>query len=164
MIGTLAAARRRTGGVSPAQLTGVTYSQSSVWSANAAADYSSMNDGTADGSVSTRTGTDITSPPTLIKADCGSIKTISHVIIGYDYLSNLNPPGDWGVTYTEGRELEGSTDDSSWTSIATLPTYASTGSSNGLVQITVSANYRYIRVRNPSNYYTCLTEFQIWGN
>lgn len=144
----------------PAQLTGVTYTQSSVYGPNAAATYAGMNDNSAVGNNGiNQTGTKNEAAP-FIKADCGSTRYVSKIVIGYDYQSNL--PGSWGVSYTEGRTIQGSNDNTNWTTITTAPTYSTTGSSNGLVDITVNANYRYIRLYSTSGY-ICLLEFQIWG-
>lgn len=147
------------GNVGGTLLAGVTYAQSNVYTSNTAADYTGMNNGSANGSSSTQTGMNPGS--NYITANCGSLKYISKITIGYDYLSNL--AGGWGVTYTEGLTVEASTDNSSWTSITTTPTYASTGSTDGLVDITIGGNYQYVRLSKASGY-MCILEFQVWGS
>ena len=147
----------------PIQLTSITYSQSSLYGSNAAANYAGMNDNNANGSVSTngyQTGTNAETNA-FIKADLGSTKYVDRIVIGYDYLSNL--PGGWGTSYAEGRIVQGSTDNTNWTTITTTPTYASTGSTNGLVSINVKNYWRYIRLYNASGYVMTL-EFQVWGS
>jgi hypothetical protein len=140
------------------QLTGVIFTQSSVYSGTTAANYTGMNDNTASGAAGqAATNTAIGE---FIKADCGATKYIGNIIIGYDYLSNL--PTGWGVTYTAGLNVEGSTDNTNWILITTTPTYGLTGSSNGLVSIDVAGNWRYIRLTKAGNY-VLTTEFQIWG-
>ena len=137
--------------------TGITYTQSSVYSTNAAATYSNMNDDSADESVSTETGTN-SSGSEWVKADQGSSLFIEKIIIGYDYLNNL--PGGWGVSYTEGKTIETSDDNTNWTNRGTTPTYSGTGSTDGLVSINIGVTARYIRIT--SSGYMCLTEFSLW--
>ena len=95
-----------------------------------------------------------------MKADAGSVRYIDYIIIGYDYLDNLT--GNWGVVYTEGHTVQVSDDDTSWTTVTTTPTYASTGSTNGLVRIKIGRNCRYVRLFNASTYVAVL-EFSLWG-
>lgn len=134
------------------------YTQSSVYPDNTAATWPYMNDNSANGSVSSQTGTQ-GDGFAYITADVGASRSISKIVIGYDYLNNL--AGGWGVTYTEGLAVEGSTDDSNYTSITTTPTYSSTGSTNGLVDITINGTWRYIRLSKDTAY-ICLLEFQVW--
>lgn len=143
------------------QLTGVVYSQSNVYSGNNAADYEYMNNGNADGSINDdQTGLDGV-PDNFVKADCGEVLYINRIVIGYDYLNNL--PGGWGTYYTEGLEVQGSTDDSSWTTITTTPVYSLTGSTDGLVSIPIDGEWRYIRLYRENSNYMALLEFEIWG-
>lgn len=160
MIGTLAAARRRSAGGSPAQFTGVTYTASTLYSGITAPDYTGMNDGSASGAAG-QTGTGGFEGDN-VKADLGSTKSVDHVVIGYDYLDNL-PNGPWGYIYLDNVYFEGSTNNTDWTLIQMTPNYTSTGSSDGLVTLSVGASYRYLRVRENINSYVAITEFQIWG-
>lgn len=148
----------------PYLLTTNTYSQSSLWQDNNAATWQYMNNYNADGSVNdSQTGTYESNVPTnlWIKSSLGSQYYVDHIVIGYDFLENL--PGGWGKEYTETSPIQGSTDDSTWTTITTAPTYSSTGSTNGLVPISIKDNYSYIRLIGGSlRQYLCLLEFQVW--
>lgn len=143
------------GGGVGAKLSGVTYTVSSTYSTNTAPTYAVMNDDSASG-LSGQWGSDNDSVA-FIKADAGSAKTITKVVVGYDYSSNL--PGGWGPTYTYGLSVQISTDNSNWTNVGTTP---SSTPSNGLAEITfteVSARY----VRLTKSRYMAVTEFQVWG-
>jgi hypothetical protein len=148
--------------IPPAQLTGVTYTVSSTLSGNSPPTYQFMNDNNANGaSNGNQWGSDNLLNPEFIRADVGSTKTLTQIIIGYDYLNNL--PGGWGVSYTAGLTVGVSTDGTNYTTITTTPTYASTGSTNGLVTISLgSVSARYVRLSKPSAY-ICTLEFQVWG-
>lgn len=149
------------GSDSATQLAGVTYSQSSVYGANNAATYTYMNNGDASGAVdasNNQTGTS-NQADAYIMANCGANKWVDHIVIGYDYLNNLT--GGWGVAYTQGASIQISDDSSSWTTITTAPTYATTGSTDGLVSIDIKESCQYIRLYRASGY-LCLLEFQIW--
>jgi len=141
----------------PELLTNTVYTQNAKYdSGNVFATYSNMNDGTASGAsgaTATSTGGD------YVKADCGAARNISHIIIGYDYLSNLS--GGWGAYYTKDVKVQGSLDNSTWTDITLTPDYTTTGSSNGLVTVPLYANCRYIRLTKDR--YFALTEFQVWA-
>lgn len=135
----------------------ITYTQSSVYGSNVAANYSNMNDNNASGS-SGATAT-ASSGNTWVMADLGSNKAVNRIIIGYDYLNNL--PGGWGTSYTQNLNIQTSTDASNWTTVGTTPSYSSTGSTNGLVTINFSAQEaRYVRLQYGT--YFALTEFQVW--
>jgi hypothetical protein len=105
-----------------AKYTGITYTQSNVYSEAIAATEATMNDGSADGSVNAATAMNQVTD-NYLRADLGSSKFIDHIIIGYDYLTNF--PTGWGPQYTNGFAVQGSNDGSAWTDIATTPTYAS---------------------------------------
>lgn len=150
-------------GTIPQKLTGVTYTQSSVYSSNLAADYEYMNNDDARGATSfsaNQTGTNSQSQAN-VRADCGSVKYISKIVIGYDYQNTL--PGGWGPSYTNSLTVQMSVDAATWTTLpTTTPSYDQTGSTNGLVDIYINGNWRYVRIMNP-NGYVCLLEFQVWG-
>lgn len=140
------------------RITTTTYTQSGLYgSGNVLANYTNMNDNNASG-ASGATATTQTSN-SWIKADCGSQYNINKLVYGYDYLRNLY--GGWGPAYSTGVKVQGSNDDINWTDILTLPTYASTGSTNGLAAFTINGKYRYIRLQNSS--YFPATEFSLWG-
>lgn len=143
------------------QFIGVTYTVSSTYTECNPPTYQYMNDNNANGSTNdNQWGSDDNAGTDFIKADLGANKVITKIVIGYDYLNNL--PTGWGVTYTEGKTIETSTDDSTWTSQGTTPTYASTGSTNGLVTIRLNnVVARYIRIT--SSDFMAMLEFQVWG-
>lgn len=143
------------------QFSTITYSQSSVYALNAAATETVMNDGSADGSASSAQSGTNSAAGSYFKADLGSSKYVSHVVIGYDYLSNL--PGGWGTSYTAGKLVQVSDDDATYTTVNTTPTYNATGMSTGLVKVLVQRNARYIKITEPNTNYSAIIEFQIWG-
>lgn len=138
------------------KLTSTVYTQNTKYGSNSFATYQYMNDGSASG-TSGQTAT--AGAGGYVRADCGSARAVGYIVIGYDYLNNL--PGGWGASYTEGVTVQGSQDATTWTTLATTPTYASTGSSNGLVVIPIWNTYRYIQLIKTNNYFA-LTEFQVW--
>jgi hypothetical protein len=155
----------------PAQLTGVTYTQSSVWHQDNPVDYTYMNNHNADGSINNAetacdTNVDLAIPPySWIRADCGSTKNIDHIVIGYDYKTNL--PGGFGPPYTSNRSVKGSLDATTWTSITTTPNWDATLAANhpnGLVPVPINGNWRYIQLGAGYDEWLCLLEFEIWGN
>lgn len=140
--------------------TGITYTQSSVYSANFAADETSMTNGSANESVSSKTGTN-PSVNEYIKANLGSSKFVSYIQLGYDYLTNL--PGGWGTTYTQNLLVSTSTDDSTYTPVKITPAYSATGSNNGLVNIPINRQCQYVKLAVTSSNYMAATEFSLWG-
>lgn len=140
--------------------TGTTYTVSSTYPSNSSPTYQYMNDSNANGSTNgNQWGSNSETNP-FIRADLGSTKYISKIVVGYDYLNNL--PGGWGVSYTEGLNVQTSTDGTNWTTRTTTPTYSSSGSTNGLVDITLGFNARYVRLTKASGF-MCTLEFQVWG-
>jgi len=146
-------------GSTPSLLGATVYTQSNVYPTNTAANWSGMNDGSAAGNLTTQTGTNNGSG-NYIRADCGSVMYVHHIVIGYDYLNNM--PGGWGVSYTEGLLVQTSNDASSWTTVDTTPVYASSGSSNGLVTISINTACRYVQLAEPTTDYMATLEFQVW--
>lgn len=142
------------------KFTGITYTQSTVYPSNAAADETSMNNGSANESVSTKTGVNIASGSWL-KANLGSSKFVSYIQIGYDYLNNL--PGGWGTGYTQGLLVETSPDDSTWTPVKKTPAYSAIGTNNGLVNVPINRQCQYVRMSVVGTNYMCATEFSLWG-
>ena len=51
-------------------------------------------------------------------------------------------PGSWGATYTNGKELQGSNNNTDWTAIATI----SGLTDSNTITVNVNANYRYLRI------------------
>ena len=136
-----------------------TYTQSSVYASDTAATWAGMNDNSADGTLTTQTATTAVLADEYVRTDLGSTKYVRRIVIGYDYLSAL--AGGWSPTYSYNMEVQGSTDGTTWTTISTTPTYASTGSSNGLVSIPINGNWRYLRLHKTTDYVLTL-EFQVW--
>ena len=145
-----------------AVFTGVTYTVSSTYTSNSPPTYQFMNDNNANGSTNGNQWGSNSAANSFIKADLGTTRTITSIIIGYDYLNNL--PGGWGVTYTAGLSVDTSPDDINWTTQTTTPTYASTGSTNGLVSISIpNVNARYIRLFKAATSFIATLEFQVRG-
>lgn len=143
-----------------AVLTGVTYTVSGTYSSNSPPTYQYMNDNNANGATNGNQWGSLNTSFEYILADLGSIKTVTKLIVGYDYLNNL--PGGWGTSYTQGKTVQTSTDNSTWTTQATTPVYADTGSTNGLVTVVIpNVSARYVRMTSVS--WICTLEFQIWG-
>ena len=143
-----------------AQLAGITYTVTGTYSANQPPTYQYMNDNNANGSTNGDQWGSLSTATEWIMADLGTAKTITKIIIGYDYLANL--PGGWGTVYTEGKTVQTSIDNATWITQATTLAYASTGSTDGLVTVVIpGVNARYIRLL--SNSWMCLLEFQVWG-
>ena len=140
----------------PAQLT-YTVSQSNCYSEDAPATYAGMNDGDASG-ASGETGIE---PPAWLEADLGSAKYIDHIVVGYDYLTNV-PGGPWGPHWASGHEIE-YWDGSAWVSTGLLtPVYEDTGSTDGLVSIPIDVTSQRVRLSKPTDW-MAVTEFQVWG-
>ena len=135
----------------PGRVVGSTYSQSSVYSQTAT--YANMNNGNVNDG-----GTVVSTPsPAWIAVDTGVSQYIDHITVGYDINGSLG----FGVGYTENVAVQGSNDGSAWTGITTTPTYASSGSSNGLVDIPINQTWRHIRLS--VNNYLCATEFAVYN-
>lgn len=148
----------------PTQALNVTYTASSVAGNSFAPTYEAMNDMSADGSQGQWMSDTQVEP--YISADLGGIYNIHHIVIGYDYLSNL--PGSYGPASSANYTIELSTNGVYWFTVngaSSTPNYQDTGSTNGLVTITLNPiDARYIRLRYPGTTRVGLTEFQIWIN
>jgi hypothetical protein len=147
------------------QLTTITYTQSGVAAGLNPATYATMNNGTADGSQNNgETGVPAGDPDwgAWVQADLGAVTAVDHVVVGYDYLNNLQPGTDWHTTFNDGG-ICGSSD-------ATLPVnqwtpmggFDTTQATNGIQTIQVAGSYRYLRAYNPGESLGLL-EFEIWG-
>lgn len=148
--------------VGVAQLTGVTYSQSSVENGSntgvpgvVAATYAGMNNNSASETTQTLTSWGVSG---WIKADCGATKNIDHIVLGYDVAGNLGA----GPLYSAGMDVQGSNDNSSWTSIFTTKPGVEANLASGLATIDIKGSWRYIRLYS-STQHVQATEFQIWG-
>lgn len=121
-----------------------TYSVSSVYSTYSG--HSANNgDGLRDSDNASSTsiwGSNGTSQE-WIKADLGASHTLTKVS-----LTNVTTAAGWGPEYLNGAVLEGSTDNSSWTTLTNI-----SGQSDGVSKdYTVSGSYRYVRLRMASGY------------
>lgn len=145
-----------------------TYSQSSVYTSNQAADAASMTDGSIANTTKTATNGGGTQ---WIKIDYGSIKFIRTITIG-DYTSSL--AGGWGTDgqYLSGCYVQYSNDDSSWTSLFNLknsnsivvsfPAYCFAPNTAPATYVLAEPVYaRYVRLLNASTSggYIACTEF-----
>ena len=153
----------------PAKLMTTAYLQSSGYDGLSLADWAGMNDDTASSSWG-QTATDWdTFTDGWIQADCGSIATVHHIVVGYDYLENLAPPS-WGGAafgpyFLQDAIVEYSTDGLDWTEVTTIPDYYSDpkGLTDGLLTIAINAEARYVRISaDPERHYVALTQFQVW--
>ena len=136
-----------------------TYSQSSNYNGAAyPANFANMNNYNADGASGTGTSSQTDA---WIKADAGSVQLIKYVVVGADINNNI--PGGFGTSYLSGRVVEGSVNNSTWTTIATIPTYNAATWQSGMYEIPVNANYRYVRVINYSGY-VAMTEFRLYND
>ena len=131
-----------------------TFTQSGMYSENVAATYAAMNNNSASsGYTATASGT------SWVTADCGSKYKIQDMAFGYDYLNIV--PGGWGTSYGQGISIQTSTDNTNWTTVGNTPAYSSTGSTDGIVKISINASARYIRLYKTS--YFPVTEFALFG-
>jgi hypothetical protein len=134
-----------TGGVIVAS---ITYSQSSVYGGTSAASNANMTDGSFSNNGA---ATNSDSPRGFVRMDLGAVYTVGSVVIG---TATSAIPGGWSKSYTENRDVEYSTDDSSWTNAFNTGTFAS----NGIYTFSVSFSARYIRITKATDY-VALSEF-----
>jgi hypothetical protein len=131
-------------------LPSITYSQSSVYTLNTAADNASMTNGVSAESVHTATSND--EAEQWVQMDLGSVQSVTEVVVGCDFSSTL--AGGWGKTFTENLALEHSMDGTSWTNFGSTGTFTT-----GLKTFSVSFTARYIRLFAPFGTYIAVTEF-----
>jgi hypothetical protein len=126
-----------------------TYSQSSVYSGTTAASAAIMTDNSF-----TNTGAATNSPgggnDAWIKIDYGVAFTIGSVTVG---TATNNIPGGWAKSDTEGCNVQTSTDDTTWTTLFTIPGLPA----EGIYTYTAPSNFtavsaRYIRLRKNGGY------------
>jgi len=130
-------------------LSAITYSQVSVWSANTAATNAGMTNGIYAETL--QTGTNFATLA-WVQMDLGGVYTVANVYVGCDFDNTL--AGGWGPDDSENMSIEYSNDAVSWTdSGATTGTF-----STGIKAIAVSFSARYIRVVRV-NSYIAITEF-----
>ena len=96
------------------------YSQSSLYSGATAASLANMTNGSF---TDTATATDAIGTE-WVKVDYGQIVQMESAVIG---TATSNIPGGWTKGYTENRNVQSSTDDSTWTTLFNTGTFASEG-------------------------------------
>jgi hypothetical protein len=130
-------------------ISAITYSQVSVWSANTAATNAGMTNGVSAETLQTGTNFATTA---WVQMDLGGVYTVANVYVGCDFTNTL--AGGWGKTYAEDLTIQYSNDAATWTdSGVTTGTF-----STGIKAIAVSFTARYIRVVRLNNY-IAITEF-----
>ena len=127
--------------------TGITYSQSSVYSTCTAATASDMQNNTAVPSLQTGTNNGAFE---WVQMDLQQVYRVTSVVIGCDFYRLL--PGGWSKSYAENRNVEYSTDGSNWTVLFNTGTF-----SEGIQDYAVDVDARYVRIVN--NGYVAITEF-----
>jgi hypothetical protein len=125
-----------------------TYSQSSVYSGNDAATAAVMKNGVF--AEATQTGTDA-SALEWVRMDFGSVVSFSSVVVGCDFGDTL--AGGWGQFYTENRDVETSSDGTTWTLLFNTGTFT-----QGIQTFAYSGSARYIRITAVDDY-LAVTEF-----
>lgn len=129
------------------------YSQSSVYYTNTAATAAGMTNGTH--SEISQTGTD-SDEPGWVKMDFGTVQQLTKVVVGCDFDYELL--GDWGPEYTENRNVQGSIDGSTWTTLFNTGTF-----NNPIQEYSVNAAARYVRIISGDNYWLAVTEFYAYA-
>lgn len=127
---------------------GITYSQSSVYTDNDPATFAGMTNGVF--AEATQTGTNSEAQP-WVMMDLGAVTAVKKVVVGTDFTEVL--AGGWSAAYTENRDVEGSTDGTTWTVLFNTGTFT-----QGIQQYTVDASVRYIRIVGEDDF-LCVTEF-----
>lgn len=130
----------------PIPLASIAYSQSSVYTGNTSATVANMQDDNVGG---TATGTN---DGTLewIAMDLGAIYNVNRVVIG---TATTAMPGGWSKSYTENRDIQYSTNGTTWTVGGNTGTFAA----EGVYELAVNFSARYIRIV-AENDYLALTE------
>jgi len=126
----------------------ITYSQSSVYAGTTPASTAIMTDGQFN---NTGAATDLENPA-WIKMDLGEIYDVYEIIVG---TATNSIPGGWGSSYTGNKNIQYSTDNTSWT------TAFNTGQFGGEGIYTFRANFvaRYIRIATTGSDWVAISEF-----
>ena len=123
------------------------YSQSSIYSGATAASLANMTNGSYTDSA---TATD-SSALEWVKIDYGQLVRMSAAAIG---TATSNIPGGWNKTYTENKDVEVSTDNSTWTKVFNTGTFAAEGIYTFYY---APVDARYIRIK--AGGYVAISEF-----
>ena len=134
-----------------ASILGATYSQSSLYNSNDAATASGMRDGDYGSGGTLQTGTNYDDAVDWVMMDFGSVKSFSSVVVGCDFDEVM--PGNWGAFYTEDRDVETSSDGTTWTLLFNTGTFT-----QGIQTFAYSGSARYIRITAVDDY-LAVTEF-----
>lgn len=130
----------------------ITYTQSSVWSANTAATNAGMTNGNAAETL--QTGTNLNTPFAYVQMDLGELCSVANIVIGCDFTNTL--AGGWGQGFTASKPVEYSVDGTSWTLAVTTPAVFT----SAINTYPVSFNARYIRIRaTTTTEFLAVTEF-----
>lgn len=135
-------------GSADGQILDATYSQSSVYEDNTAATAAGMANGTH--SEASQTGTD-SEELAWVQMDLGSVQLLTKVVVGCDFDDEL--PGGWGASYAEDKDVQGSIDGVTWTTLFNTGTF-----DDPIQEYLVSAAARYVRLVAVDDY-LAVTEF-----
>jgi hypothetical protein len=130
----------------------ITYSQSSQYSGVGAATNALMTNGSELDSVTATNG----GSSEYIQIDLGAAYDLGSVVVGS---ASSNIPGGWSPTHTSTRDIQYSTDGSSWTTLFSLPTYSSIAD---IYRHAVNINARYLRLAK--NSFVAASEFYALAN
>jgi len=135
----------------PVLVTGGSYTTSTLYAGSGAANDSNFH----DNDPNTGVGTD-QNLNAFIKNNLGSSLHVASVVVGYGDSGIAD--GTWDARYINGAIVEGSNDDSAYTSIGTCTNTTSNQ------EFTVGTSYQYIRIRLPTNDYLGVGTFKIYQN
>lgn len=126
----------------------ITYSQSSVWSGSTPADNAIMTDKSF---TNTGAATGLNNPA-WIQMNLGAEYTVAEVVIG---TGTGNIPGGWSKFWTENRNVQYSTDGTTWTTAFNTGSFAA----DGIYTFAVDFNAQYIRIASSGSDYVTVSEF-----
>lgn len=135
---TLLSIRQENAGI---PISSIIYSQSSVYSSNTPATNENMTDDDISG---TATGTE-DGPFEWVKLDMGGAYDVDRIVIG---TATTAMPGGWDKSNTENLDIQYSLDDTNWTVGGNTGTFPA----EGIYELSVSFNARYIRLVQENNY------------
>jgi len=126
-----------------------TYSQRSVYPGTTAASVAIMTDGSFTNTGAATEGL-ASGNDNWIKIDYAAAFTIGSVTVG---TATNSIPGGFDKSYTEGCNVQTSTDDTTWTTLFTIPSLPA----NGIYTYTAPSDFtavsaRYIRLRRDGGY------------
>lgn len=125
------------------------YSQSSLYSGATAASLANMTNGSF---TDTATATDYGGSP-WVKVDYGQIVRMESAVVG---TATGSIPGGWSKIYTEGKDVQVSTDDSTWTTVFNTGTFATEGIYTFYF---APVEARYMRITVTGDSWVAISEF-----